>query len=82
MFLAIPGKIKTIEKQGALTMAAVDFSGVSKDVCIEWVPDARVGDYVIVHAGFALSVLNETEAIESLKLIQEAIQAPDAYQKW
>jgi hydrogenase expression/formation protein HypC len=82
MCLAIPGRINTIEKQGPLTMANVDFSGVIKEVCIEWVPGAKVGDYVIVHAGFALSLLNEAEAIESLKLIHEATQGANAYHQW
>lgn len=82
MCLAIPGKIEEIEEQGVMRVARVNFNGMLKEVCIEWVPEAEVGSYVIVHAGFAIAVLDEQEALENLELINEAVQSPDAYRKW
>ncbi|MBU3914177.1 HypC/HybG/HupF family hydrogenase formation chaperone [bacterium] len=82
MCLAIPGRIEEIDRRGPMTMAKVNFDGVNKDVCIEWVQEANVGDYVIVHAGFAINILDKQEAIENLKLIKEAINLPGVYNKW
>jgi len=53
-------------------MGRVSFSGVEKDVCLEWMPDVRPGDYVIVHVGFAISTMDEEEALETLRIIREA----------
>ncbi len=61
MCLGIPGKVESIER-GSLSMGKVAFGGIVKEVCLEYVPEAGVGDYVIVHAGFAISRLNEVEA--------------------
>lgn len=52
-------------------MAAVDFGGVVREVCLDYVPEANVGDYCIVHVGFALSLLSESEAKETLALLQD-----------
>jgi hydrogenase expression/formation protein HypC len=82
MCLAIPGKIEEIDQQAIMRTARVNFNGMVKEVCIEWVPEADVGHYVIVHAGFAISVLDEKEALESLDLINEVAQSPNAYRKW
>ncbi len=82
MCLAVPGKIKELNTDGLMTMAKVDFNGIYKDVCVDWVPDVKVGDYVIVHAGFAINTLDEEEAIENLKLIKEVAESPGAYRKW
>ncbi len=82
MCLAIPGMIEEIDRQGPMTMAKVNFEGVNKDICIEWVPEADVGDYVIVHAGFAINILDKQEAIENLKMIKEAVNLPGVYNKW
>ena len=72
MCLAVPGKVVTIEqKKNGPRMGRVDFAGIVKDVCLDWVPEAKAGDYVIVHAGFALNILNEEEAQETLKLLRE-----------
>ncbi len=71
MCLAIPGKIVEISSGIGLRMCKVDFGGVIREVCIETVPEANIGDYVIVHAGFALSLLNEAEAKETLELLNE-----------
>jgi len=82
MCLAVPGKIVDIDEQGVMRVARVNFNGMLKEVCIEWVPEAQIGSYVIVHAGFAIAVLDEKEALENLELINEAAQSPDAYRKW
>jgi hydrogenase expression/formation protein HypC len=82
MCLAIPGRIEEIGQQELLTMARVNFNGMMKEVCIEWVPNVKVGEYVIVHAGFAISVLDEKEAQENLKMIKDVAQSPGAYHKW
>lgn len=71
MCLALPGKILSIYQEGNLTMAEVDFSGVKKSVCIAYVPEAKVGDYVVVHVGFAISLLNVDEAKKTLELARE-----------
>jgi hydrogenase expression/formation protein HypC len=71
MCLAIPGKILEIDISSSIRMCIVDFGGVTQQVCIETVPEAKIGDYVIVHAGFALNLLTEAEAIETIQLFQE-----------
>ena len=58
MCLAVPGVIEEIDEQGPLKMAKVNFRGAYKEACIEWVPEAKVGDYVVVHAGFALNIVS------------------------
>lgn len=70
MCLAVPGKIISFRMQGNLPMGDVDFSGVIKSVCLFYTPEAKVGDYVIVHVGFAISVLNEAAAKEMLALLE------------
>jgi len=67
MCLAVPAQIKHI----AGDMAEVDLGGVSLSVGLAMTPEAKVGDYVIVHAGYAISVLDETEALETLRLFEE-----------
>ena len=71
MCLAVPGKIDEIYQKDGLKMAQVDFGGVRREVCLDYVPEAIVGDYCIIHVGFALSLLSETEAKETLALLQE-----------
>lgn len=71
MCLAVPGKIVSIDESAALRMAKVNFGGVGKDVCLEWLPDAKIGDYVLVHVGFALSKIDEKEAEETLRMLTE-----------
>lgn len=68
MCLAVPGRIETIEENGA---AMVDFGGIKGAVSLHLLPKARVGDYVIVHAGFAIELLDEKEAKETLALFKE-----------
>jgi hydrogenase expression/formation protein HypC len=77
MCLGVPGKIIEIYEKQELQMAKVDFSGVTREACIEHVPEAKIGDYVIIHVGFAISLLSEEEAQESLDLLREIIEAGD-----
>jgi len=71
MCLGIPGKIIEVSEVDLTKMGKVDFSGVELEVCLEATPEAKVNDYVIVHAGFAISVLSETEANETLAILNE-----------
>jgi len=72
MCLAVPGKVTEIDdKKDMLRMAKVDFAGVVKEVCLDWVPEVNLGDYVIVHAGFALNKVDENDAKETLRLFHE-----------
>jgi len=71
MCLGIPGKILTIYEDHGTKMAKIDFGGVTQKACIEVIPDAKPGDWTIVHAGFALNLLSEAEAQETLDILQE-----------
>ncbi|MCJ7733372.1 MAG: HypC/HybG/HupF family hydrogenase formation chaperone [Anaerolineales bacterium] len=75
MCLAVPGKIIEIYQTQGLRMAKVDFSGVTREACIEHVPEAEIGNYVIIHVGFAISLLSEEEAQQSIDLLREIIKA-------
>jgi len=71
MCLAIPGKVVEIDRTLQPVMGNVSFGGVEKRVCLEWIPELRVGDYVIVHVGFAISKVDEKEALETIQLFKE-----------
>ena len=71
MCLSIPGKIEEVYDDGALKMGKVNFGGVVKEVCLDYVPEAEVGQYVLIHVGFAISVLDEEEAQARLDTIRE-----------
>jgi hydrogenase expression/formation protein HypC len=71
MCLGIPGKILTIEEDDELRMARVEFGGIVKEACLAYVPEARAGDYVIVHAGFAISRVDENEARQVFAYLEE-----------
>ncbi|RYC71216.1 HypC/HybG/HupF family hydrogenase formation chaperone [Spirosoma sordidisoli] len=73
MCLAIPGKIKSIEYQydGLVRMAQVSFGGITKEASLDMVPHADVGDYVLVHVGVAISVVDEEEAQKSFQYLAE-----------
>lgn len=71
MCLGIPGKITNIFEKDSLLMAKVDFGGILKDACLAYTPEAKVGDYALIHVGFAISLMDEEEAQETLKLLQE-----------
>jgi hydrogenase expression/formation protein HypC len=71
MCLGIPGRVQTIYDAGGARMGKVNFGGIVKDVCLEYVPELTVGDYTIVHVGFALTKIDEVSARETLKTFQE-----------
>jgi hydrogenase expression/formation protein HypC len=71
MCLGIPGKIVEVWGEDVLRMGKIDFGGVVREASLAYVPEARTGDYVIVHVGFALSVLDEEEAKETWRLLKE-----------
>ena len=66
MCLAVPGRVLSVSEVDGTLMAQVDFGGIRKEVCLEYVPDAASGEYVIVHVGFAIQRLDEASAIETL----------------
>ena len=72
MCLGIPGRVIEITEDAAMPMGIVDFGGVRREVCLVYVSDdASLGDYVIVHAGFAISILDEAEARQSFELLRD-----------
>ncbi|NMB72565.1 MAG: HypC/HybG/HupF family hydrogenase formation chaperone [Bacteroidales bacterium] len=72
MCLAVPGKIVSVDNSNPeMKMAKVNFAGVEKDICIQWLPDIKVGDYVLAHVGVALNKIDEEEALETLRLFKE-----------
>lgn len=72
MCLGVPGKLLSIEENPlGMTMGKVSFGGITKNVCLAYVPDVEVGDYVIVHVGFAISVVDEEEAQRTLDFLRE-----------
>jgi hydrogenase expression/formation protein HypC len=71
MCLAVPGIISDIYEANGLIMGKVDFGGVVREVCLTFIPEAKIGDYTIIHVGFALSLIDEKEAMETLALLEE-----------
>ena len=71
MCLAVPGRVLSVEERDDTLMAEVDFGGVRKDVCLEYIPDVQVGEYVIVHVGFAIQRLDEQSAMETLATFEK-----------
>jgi hydrogenase expression/formation protein HypC len=71
MCLGVPGKIIDIYTKNGLRMCKIDFGGVIREACIETLPEAVVGEYTIIHAGFALNLLSEEEAMSTLELLRE-----------
>lgn len=81
MCLAVPGRIVSVAGEVSLgRVGRVDFGGIVKEVNFDFVPEAEIGDYVLVHVGFALSVIDEEEAaqiFEALRLLGEPVDAED-----
>ena len=71
MCLAIPGKVLDIDRTLVPVMGTVSFGGVQKQVCLEWMPEVAVGEYVIVHVGFAIGKVDEEEALETLDMLSQ-----------
>ena len=71
MCLGVPGKIIETYEAGGLRMAKIDFGGVVREACLAYVPEAEVGDFTVIHVGFAISMLSEREAQETISLLAE-----------
>ena len=71
MCLAVPGKVVETYREADLLMGRIDFSGISKRACLEFVPHVQVGEYVIIHAGFALSAIDEAEAARIFEYLRQ-----------
>ena len=71
MCLAIPGKVVEITEVAGMKMGKVDYGETTNEVCLEYVPEITIGQYTIVHAGFAISILNEEEAMKSIETWRE-----------
>ena len=77
MCLGIPGKIVEIYEADGLKMGKMDFGGVIREACLEYVPEAEVGQYALIHVGFAINLVSEEEAQETLALLQEIAESND-----
>ncbi len=75
MCLGVPGKIIEIYEANGLQMGKIDFGGVTREACLAYVPEAKIGDYTIIHVGFALHLISEAEAQETLELLQQIADA-------
>jgi hydrogenase expression/formation protein HypC len=73
MCLGVPGRVNEIYEANGLKMGKVDFGGVKREVCLEYVPEVEIGEYVIVHVGFAINQMSEEEAEETLDLLRQII---------
>ena len=71
MCLGIPGKVVEIYEANGTRMGKVDFSGIKKEVCLAYLPEIEIGDYTIVHVGFAITQLDEASALETLAMFEE-----------
>lgn len=72
MCVGVPGKVLSIEPNSlGMTMGKVSFGGIVKEVCLAYVPDIQVGSYVLVHAGFAISEIDEQEAMEVFEMLRQ-----------
>jgi hydrogenase expression/formation protein HypC len=72
MCLGVPGQVVRVERNDlGMTMGVVKFGGISKEVCLMYTPEADVGDWVLVHVGFAISKLDEEQAMEVFRTLQE-----------
>lgn len=85
MCLGVPGKIVEIYNDKGLRMCKVDFGGVVREACIETLPEAQVGDYTIIHAGFAINLLSQEEAqstldaLRELSMLEEGLESDSDY---
>jgi hydrogenase expression/formation protein HypC len=71
MCLGVPGQIVEVREVDGLRMATVDFGGTRREVCLAYIPEAKIGDFVVVHVGFAISLVSEAEARETQDLLEE-----------
>ena len=71
MCLGVPGKITEIYESSGMKMGKVDFGGVIRETCLDFVPEAQIGEYTVIHVGFAISLLSEEEANKTLEMLRE-----------
>ena len=71
MCLGIPGEVMEIRREQGLLFAKVRFGGITRSICLEYVPDAQVGEFVVVHVGFAISKIDAAEAASSYEILEE-----------
>lgn len=77
MCLAVPGKIVSIDDSNPeLKMAKVNFGGIMKDICIQWLDNIKIGDYVLAHVGFALNKIDEKDAEETIEILKQMGDLP------
>lgn len=74
MCLAIPGKVLNIFDQNGLRMARIQFGGIVREACLEYVPETQAGEYVLIHVGFAISRVDEAEAERTYQALKELDQ--------
>ena len=72
MCLAVPGRVEEVFENDGLKMARVNFAGIGKSICLEYTPEAAPGDYVLVHVGFSIGTIDETEAKRTLEIFRAA----------
>jgi hydrogenase expression/formation protein HypC len=77
MCLGIPGEILEVRDEKGVLFGRVRFAGITRDVCLEYVPDAAVGEFVLVHVGFAISRIDEEEAARSYRVLEELGQTAE-----
>ena len=71
MCLAVPGKVVSLHEAGGVQMGKVDFDGITKDICLAYMPDIKIGEYALVHVGFAIEKLDEKSALDTLQMFRE-----------
>ena len=77
MCLGIPGEIVEVREAEGLRVGKVRFAGITREVCLDYVPDAALGDYVVVHVGFAISKIDAEEAARSYRILEELRQTSE-----
>ena len=77
MCLGIPGELVEVRDDSGLRVGKVKFAGITREVCLEYVPDASVGEYVLVHVGFAIAKIDREEAARSYKILEELGQTAE-----
>jgi len=74
MCLGVPGKIIDIYESNGLRMGKIDFGGVVREACLAYVPEAKIGDYTLIHVGFALNIISEEESQQTLELLNQILE--------
>lgn len=74
MCLAIPGKIVELKKMGSMRMGRIDYGGITREACLEYIADPKIGEYVMVHVGFAISKVDAEQAAQTYQYLAEMDQ--------